>query len=65
LGARLLELSGHRCEDSSLELERLLAAKLQLEKLLEARERAHRQHVKELEEQVRKDGDFLYILILL
>jgi rootletin len=36
-----------------METERLRSAQIQAEKLLEARERAHRQKVKGLEEQVR------------
>lgn len=53
LCGRLGELITRHRQESSLESDRLLSAKLQTEKLLEVRERAHRQHIKTLEEQVR------------
>ena len=51
---RLAEVSNRHREESEVEVERLRTAQLQAERTLEVRERAHRQRVKGLEEQVRK-----------
>jgi len=49
---RLIEMSSRHRQESELEIERLRTAQIQSERTLEARERAHRQRVKGLEEQV-------------
>jgi rootletin len=49
---RLIDLTTRHRQETELETERLRSAQLQAEKMLEARERAHRQRVKGLEEQV-------------
>ena len=51
---RLIEMSSRHRQESELEIERLRTAQIQSERTLEARERAHRQRVKGLEEQVRR-----------
>lgn len=50
--ARLIDLTSRHRQETELETERLRSAQLQAERMLEARERAHRQRVKGLEEQV-------------
>ena len=50
---RLIEITTRHRQESELEIERLRTAQIQSERTLEARERAHRQRVKGLEEQVR------------
>ena len=56
--AELARLRSHVCSDvktdRSGEIERVRAAQLQAERLLEAREQSHRQQVLRLENQVRK-----------
>ena len=49
---RLIEVTSRHRQESELEVERLRTAQVQAERTLEARERAHRQRVKGLEEQV-------------
>ena len=49
---RLMELAARHRHETDLETERLRSAQLQAEKLLDARERANRQRVRGLEEQV-------------
>ena len=49
---RLIDLANRHRQESELEIERLRTAQLQAERTLEARERAHKQRVKGLEEQV-------------
>ena len=49
---RLIELTTRHRQETDMETERLRTAQLQSERMLEARERAHRQRVKALEEQV-------------
>ena len=49
---RLIEITTRHRQESELEIERLRTAQIQSERTLEARERAHRQRVKGLEEQV-------------
>ncbi len=49
---RLIELTTRHRQETEMETERLRTAQLQAERTLEARERAHRQRVKGLEEQV-------------
>jgi len=48
----MIELAARHRQESELETERLNSAQHQAERLLEARERTHRQQVKALEEQV-------------
>ena len=50
--ARLVDVNTRHRAETEMETERLRSAQIQAEKLLEARERAHRQKVKGLEEQV-------------
>ena len=49
---RMIELTARHRQESELETERLCSAQQQAERLLDTRERSHRQQVKELEEQV-------------
>ena len=49
---RLIELTTRHRQETDMETERLRTAQLQSERMLEARERAHRQRVKALEDQV-------------
>jgi len=49
---RMIELSTRHQQESELETERLCSAQQQAERLLEIRERTHRQRVKSLEDQV-------------
>jgi hypothetical protein len=49
---RLIDLTTRHRKECELETERLCSAQQQAERLLEARERAHRQQIKGLEEQV-------------
>nr|XP_054768289.1 uncharacterized protein LOC129275835 [Lytechinus pictus] len=49
--SRLIELTTRHRQETEIETERLRTAQLQAERTLEARERAHRQRVKGLEEQ--------------
>jgi len=49
---RMIELTARHRQESELEMERLCTAQQQAERLLETKERAHRQQVKGLEEQV-------------
>jgi rootletin len=49
---RLIDLTSRHRQETEMETERLRSAQLQAEKMLEARERAHRQRVKGLEETV-------------
>jgi rootletin len=49
----MMELTVRHRQEAELESERLRSAQMQAERLLEARERANRQRVKGLEEQVR------------
>ena len=49
---RLAEVSNRHRQESEVELDRLRTAQLQAERTLEVRERAHKQRVKGLEEQV-------------
>ena len=49
---RLIDLTTRHRQETEMETERLRTAQLQAERTLEARERAHRQRVKGLEEQV-------------
>ena len=49
---RLVDVNTRHRAETEMETERLRSAQIQAEKLLEARERAHRQKVKGLEEQV-------------
>lgn len=55
----MIEVTSRHRQESELELERLRTAQVQSERTLEARERAHRQRVKGLEEQVRVE---IYLL---
>jgi rootletin len=57
---RLIDLTTRHRQETEMETERLRSAQLQAEKMLEARERAHRQRVKGLEETVSIDGTLLY-----
>ncbi len=50
---RLIDLTTRHRQETEMETERLRSAQFQAERTLEARERAHRQRVKGLEEQVR------------
>ena len=50
--SRLIDLTTRHRPETEHETERLRSAQLQAERLLEARERAHRQRIKGLEEQV-------------
>ena len=50
--SRLIDLTTRHRAETEMETERLRSAQLQAERLLEAREKAHRQKVKGLEEQV-------------
>ena len=50
---RLIDLTTRHRQETEMETERLRSAQIQAERMLEARERAHRQRVKGLEEQVR------------
>ena len=54
---RLIDITSRHHQENDLETERLRSAQLQAERLLEARERAHRQQIKGLEEQVRSFAD--------
>lgn len=49
---RLIDLTTRHRQETEMETERLRSAQIQAERMLEARERAHRQRVKGLEEQV-------------
>ena len=49
---RLIDLTTRHRHETEMETERLRSAQIQAERMLEARERAHRQRVKGLEEQV-------------
>jgi uncharacterized protein YlxW (UPF0749 family) len=49
---RLIDLTTRHRKECELETERLCSSQQQSERLLEARERAHRQQIKGLEEQV-------------
>lgn len=49
---RLIDLTTRHRQETEMETERLRTAQYQAERTLEARERAHRQRVKGLEEQV-------------
>ena len=49
---RLIDLTARHRKESELESERLCSAQQQAERLLESRERSHRHHIKQLEEQV-------------
>lgn len=49
---RLIEITTRHRQETELEIDRLRTAQIQSERTLEARERAHRQRVKGLEEQV-------------
>ena len=49
---RLIDITTRHRQESELEMERLRTAQIQSERTLEARERAHRQRIKGLEEQV-------------
>ena len=49
---RLTEVSNRHRQESEVELDRLRTSQLQAERTLEVRERAHKQRVKGLEEQV-------------
>ena len=49
---RLVDVNTRHRAETEMETERLRSAQIQAEKLLEARERAHRQKIKGLEEQV-------------
>ena len=49
---RLIDLTTRHRHETEMETERLRSAQVQAERMLEARERAHRQRVKGLEEQV-------------
>lgn len=49
---RLIEITTRHRQESEMEIDRLRTAQVQAERTLEARERAHRQRVKGLEEQV-------------
>ena len=53
-----MDITSRHRQESDLETERLLSAKLQAEKMLEARERMHRQNIKSLEDQVRLYSSF-------
>ena len=50
--SRLLDLTSRHRAETEMEVDRLRGVALQAERTLEARERAHRQRVKGLEEQV-------------
>jgi len=56
---RMMELAARHEQESELETERLHSAEQQAERLLEIRERAHRQRVSALEHQVHVDTSFL------
>ena len=49
---RLIDLTSRHRSETEMETERLRSSQLQAERTLEARERAHRQRVRGLEEQV-------------
>lgn len=49
---RLIDLTTRHRQETEMETERLRSAQIQAERMLEARERAHRQRVKGLEEQI-------------
>ena len=51
LCCRLIDLTTRHRHETEMETERLRSAQIQAERMLEARERAHRQRVKGLEEQ--------------
>lgn len=55
-------LDSHSSRERIGEIERLRAAQLQAEKLLEAREQSHRQQVLRLENQVKLDGEITFFL---
>ena len=60
---RLIEITTRHRQESELEIERLRTAQIQSERTLEARERAHRQRVKGLEEQVSCDVTLILSLL--
>ena len=58
---RLIDLTTRHRHETEMETERLRSAQIQAERMLEARERAHRQRVKGLEEQVGRPDAPLFI----
>ena len=62
---RLIDVTTRHRSETEMETERLRTAQLQAERTLESREKAHRQRIKGLEEQVCTSTNYLMVFCLI